>query len=141
MKYDGERVHTHFVPGPEHVGFKQVIHGGILATLLDEVMAWACIAVTRDLAYCAEFTVRFVEPAKPGDELTATAWLTANRRRMFETAAEVKNSQGKVIATATGKYLPIKGDIVAEMATDLVGDTTLVQKLPPDSSRPDSFRK
>ena len=39
---DGRIVRTRFHPRPEHAGFKGVVHGGIIATVLDEVMVWAC---------------------------------------------------------------------------------------------------
>lgn len=118
---DGREVRTHFTPRPEHIGFKGVVHGGILATLLDEVMAWACVAQTKRFAFCAELNVRFIKPAQPGTELLATAELTANRRdKIFEARAELKDHTGQIIASATGKYLPIKEADLAEMAEDMI---------------------
>ena len=38
---DGDGVKASFVPGPEHQGFGDVVHGGIISTVLDEAMAWA----------------------------------------------------------------------------------------------------
>ena len=32
---------TTWIPGPNYVGWEEKVHGGLLATLLDEVMAWA----------------------------------------------------------------------------------------------------
>src|SRR5689334_4462872 len=77
---DGHIVRTHFTPRPEHVGFSQVVHGGILATLLDEIMVWACGVQTKRFAYCAELTVRFLQPLQPGQEVIATGELITNRR-------------------------------------------------------------
>ena len=120
---DGHLVQSHFTPRPEHIGFKQVVHGGIIATLLDEIMVWACMAQTKRFAYCAEFTVRFLNPLRPGEETIATAELVTNRRdRIFETKSDLKDSAGKILATATGKYIPVKAVELADMATDLVGD-------------------
>src|SRR6185436_2207270 len=39
---DGRIVQAHFVPRLEHVGFKATVHGGLIATVLDEIMVWAC---------------------------------------------------------------------------------------------------
>ena len=118
---DDRVVRTRFTPRPEHIGFKGVVHGGILATLLDEVMAWACIAQTKRFAFCAELSVRFIKPARPGGELLATAELTANRRdKIFEAKGELKDQTGEIIASAIGKYLPIKEADLAEMAEDIV---------------------
>jgi uncharacterized protein (TIGR00369 family) len=118
---DGRIVQTRFTPRPEHNGFKQVVHGGILSTLLDEIMVWACVVSTKRFAYCAELNVRFVSPARPGEEILATAELAANRRdRIFDAKGELRKANGEIVATATGKYLPIKETDVAAMAADFV---------------------
>ena len=125
---DGRIVRTRFVPKPEHVGFKQTIHGGLLATLLDEIMAWACIAQTKRFGYCAELNVRFVQTARPGDEITATGELVNNlRNKLFEARAELRNSRDVVLATATGKYLAIKTPTVTDMMTDLIGNISAIE--------------
>ncbi len=120
---DGSVVHCRFVPRPEHIGFKQVIHGGLIAAVLDEIMVWVCAVQTRRFAFCAELTVRFLRPARPGEELIATGELAGNRKeKMFEARADLKNQAGLVLASATGKYLPIKDTDAAEMATEFVDD-------------------
>lgn len=120
---DGTTVQTHFTPRPEHIGFKQVIHGGLIATLLDEIMVWACAVNTKRFAYCAEMTTRFLRPIRPGETIIAIGELAANRRnKIFEAAAQVKNQSGDLLATASGKYLPVKEVELSDMARDFVGD-------------------
>lgn len=120
---DGRMVHGRFTPRAEHVGFKQVVHGGIISTLLDEIMVWACVVQTKRFAYCAELNVRFVKPTRPGEEVSCTAELVENRRdKIFDARAELKNSAGEILATATGRYLPIKNIEATDMATDFVDD-------------------
>lgn len=124
---DGETVQGRFTPRTEHIGFKGVTHGGLLATVLDEVMVWACAVQTRRFAFCAEMSVRFLQPASPGVELTAIGRLTEDRRgRVFQASGELVDSSGAVIATSTGRYLPIKGDAAKGMEEDLVGDISSV---------------
>jgi uncharacterized protein (TIGR00369 family) len=120
---DGRVVQTRFVPRAEHVGFRQTVHGGLTATLLDEIMVWACAVQTKRFAFCAELNVRFLNPVRPGEELVATGELVSNRRgKLFEAKAELRNQAGLALATATGKYLPIKQADLAEMVTDFVDD-------------------
>ena len=122
---DGQKVHARFTPRPEHVGFKQTVHGGLIATVLDEIMVWACAVQTRRFAYCAELTVRFASPLQPGDQTVVTGELVNNRRgKIFETRAEVRNAAGQLLASATGKYMPIGDADTSLMATDFVGDAS-----------------
>ncbi len=120
---DERLVTVRFVPRPEHAGFKQTVHGGLLATVLDEMMVWVCGVQSGRFAYCAELSVRFLHPARPGAEITGTAELTNNRRnKLFEARAELTNSQGIVLARGSGKYLPIKEADAAAMLDDFVGN-------------------
>ena len=131
---DGQSVRTHFVPRKEHIGFEHTVHGGLISTLLDEIMVWACAVRTRRFAFCAELNVRFLKPARPESEVLAVGELTANRRgKIFEARAELKDAAGAVLATATGKYLPIKASETASLVTDFVGDAKWVVEGQPTS--------
>jgi acyl-coenzyme A thioesterase PaaI-like protein len=132
---DGRRVQTRFVPRAEHVGFRHTVHGGLIATLLDELMVWACAVRTRRFSYCAELTVRFLLPVRPDQALLATGELVCNRRdKLFEAGAELRNEAGVTLASASGKYLPIKQADLRELATDFVDDPAWVLESP--SRRP-----
>ena len=123
MTTDGRAVHVRFTPRAEHVGFKQVVHGGVLATVLDELMVWACAVQTHRFAFCAELNVRYLHPARPGDLLDGSAELVENRRgRILEAKAELRSSNGAVLVSATGKYMPVKGEVTAELLSDVVAD-------------------
>ena len=127
---DGRIVHARFTPCAEHVGFKQVIHGGIISTLLDEIMVWACVVQTKRFAYCAELNVRFVKPVRPGEPITGTAELVENRRnKIFDARSELKNAAGEILAAGTGRYLPIKNIEATDMAADFVDDPRWVFEL------------
>src|SRR5437762_54292 len=54
LETDGTSVQAQFTPEVVHVGFKGIVHGGIISTLLDELMVWACAVQTRRFAFCAE---------------------------------------------------------------------------------------
>lgn len=119
---DGRLVRTKFVPRPEHNGFKGVVHGGLITTVLDEIMFWACAVQTRRLSICAELNVRFLSPMPPAGEFVASAEMVANRKdRVYEAQAAMLDASGVALAKATGKYLPMKNTEVSQIAADLVG--------------------
>lgn len=124
---DGRIVQTRFHPRPEHIGFKNVVHGGLIATVLDEIMVWACAVQTGQFAFCAELNLRYLNPLPPGEDVVVTGELMANRGdRIFEAQAAVKNLRGQALARAKWKYLPVKTAELTEMLTDVVGDMDLV---------------
>ena len=101
-------VTTTFTPGPDHIGFEGIIHGGVLATVLDEAMVWAAIWSSKRICVAGELTIRFRESARPGDALLVTATLDAARSKLITTRGEIRRtSDGAVVATAAGKFVPL----------------------------------
>jgi uncharacterized protein (TIGR00369 family) len=125
---DGRSVQARFIPGAEHSGFHRTVHGGLLATVLDEVMVWACAVASRRFGYCAEFNIRFLHPVRPGEPTLVTGELVTNRKnRIYEAKAQIQDESGRVLASATGKYLPLKGGGEGEpLVADVVGDISWV---------------
>ena len=103
---DTGNVRTAFTPGPQHIGFDEIIHGGILATLVDELMVWTAIWASRKACVAGELSLRFVQKSLPGVPLAATATISRNRSRLVEATCEVR-AQGQLICTAAGKYIPL----------------------------------
>ncbi len=85
-------------------GWDGIAHGGILATILDEVMAWA--PASHDAwAVTAEMHVRFRSPANPGERLAATGRVIEKRRRIYRVDGEIRGADGRLVASATGRFL------------------------------------
>ena len=95
---------TEWVGGDDYVGWSDKLHGGIIATLLDEVMAWAPSSYDS-WAVTAEMTVRYRSPANPGERLEAAGRVTERRRRIYEVHGEVRGADGRLIAEGRGRYL------------------------------------
>jgi len=127
---DGRVVRSQFKPRTEHAGFRHTVHGGLIATVLDEAMVWACAVQTRQFGFCAELNVRFVHPLNPGQSVIVVSELSANRRgRLFDAKSELQDDTGRVLASATGKYIPLKGIQISEMASDFVGNWQWILEL------------
>jgi uncharacterized protein (TIGR00369 family) len=95
---------TEWVAGEDFVGWSDKLHGGIIATLLDEVMAWAPSSFDS-WAVTAEMTVRYRSPALPGERLEATGRVSERRRRIYEVHGEVRGADGRLVAEGSGRYL------------------------------------
>jgi acyl-coenzyme A thioesterase PaaI-like protein len=127
---EGNVVTAKFRPCPEHIGFKGVVHGGITATVLDEIMVWACVVATRKFAFCAELNVRYLQPLTPDVEVLVTSELVADRRgRILEAKAAVLNAAGEPLVQATGKYMPIRTADASLMMADFIGDASWLTQL------------
>lgn len=119
---EGMRVCSKFRPSPFHVGFLTVVHGGVVATVLDEAMAWACAALMGRFSFCAELVVRYLRPVRPGVEYTVFGEITKELKgKIYEAQARLESGDGQLMARATGKYVPVPDEQLKEMAADLLG--------------------
>ena len=98
---------SEFTPGPNHVGYPGVVHGGMIYSALDDVMAnWLYLRGAR--AYTARCEIRYRKPAAPGERLLLSGRPTGRRRKVVEMeAAATRASDGKVVATATGTFVVV----------------------------------
>lgn len=87
-------------------GWKGFAHGGIVSTLLDETMIYAC-GVTGWLSVTAEITVRFIRPVPTGVPISVTGCMVEDRGRFYVTRGEV-TKDGETLASATGKMFPVQ---------------------------------
>ena len=107
VKRAGAEVHIECTP-PKHMqGWKNILHGGIISTLLDEAITHIGIGTYDGPAVTAQLEVRFRNPAPTGVKLYVSAERIKVSRRLIEAKATVKLSDSTVIATGTGKVMPV----------------------------------
>ena len=83
-----------------------VVHGGMVATLLDTAMGAACAStLTDDQGFLtADLHVEFYRPARPG-RLRADGRVVQRTRRIAFCAAELTDADGQLLASARGTQI------------------------------------
>jgi acyl-coenzyme A thioesterase PaaI-like protein len=90
---------------PAFEGWEGIAHGGIIATILDEVMAWALVGADN-WGVTARMSVDFRRPVPVGRPIRAEGLIARMRRRIVETTASLVDAEtGELLATATGTYV------------------------------------
>lgn len=89
---------------PDHFqGFPGVLHGGITATILDEVVGRVfMIDDPNRLMYTARLTTRYRKHVPVGQELRVVGTRLKDRGRMGEAKAEMYGPDGELLAEAEG---------------------------------------
>src|SRR5208282_1451046 len=100
------RIRGKFTIGPEYQGAPGYLHGGIIATLLDEVMAKVS-RFAKDHAMTADLTVEYRKPVPVGEELTVEGWEVGREGRMRSREGEIRNASGVVLARGRGRFIEI----------------------------------
>lgn len=110
----GELLGT-FMPAEHHQGYPQRLHGGLASTILDETIGRA-INLTEESAWgvTVELTLRFKQPVPLDREVRAIGRITKNSSRLFEGTGEIVLADGTVAVEASGKYLKMPIDKIAQ---------------------------
>lgn len=82
-------------------GWQGVVHGGIIAALLDEACIYACRAKS-DQCVTAELQVRYRQPVPVGAAVTVEGRLTDSNRKIWLASAQLKINN-TLYAEATAK--------------------------------------
>lgn len=99
----GERYEFDFTPARHHQGWQGIVHGGIVATVLDEAMT-RLLWEQGMMVVTAEITVRYRKPLMVGTHVRVSAWKVREFGRLVEAAAVVADNEDEY-ATAAGKFM------------------------------------
>ncbi|HUK81936.1 MAG TPA: PaaI family thioesterase [Verrucomicrobiae bacterium] len=126
FRHEGKEVFADFVAQPHHAGFRDIVHGGIISTALDEAMFWAAASATKRFCLAAELNVRFLRKVSVGQKCVIVARLNADRGRLWESSAELRDAASKVCARATCKQVPMDPAEMKFAAGDFLPDPSTV---------------
>jgi len=93
LDYDGRYDH-----------FLNDVHGGAIATLVDNAGWFAAAACYSTWIVSVEFSVRYHEPAGR-EKLTAIGSVVRSGKRLTSTQMEVRNESGVLVATGAGSFV------------------------------------
>ncbi len=91
---------------PDHLsGWSNMIHGGVLMTILDEVMSWSAIYFLKTLVMTQNMNIDFVKSAYVGKELKAEGRLIeVVRRHQALMEGVIYDENGDVCAKSTATF-------------------------------------
>ena len=116
VQEDGS-VATEYKVEKRFVGYSTVLHGGILASLLDEVMIKA-ILQENILAVTAGMELKFKKPIYVNQTIRLMGKVTSRKGGLFKTEG-IARVDDQVVGTATGTYIRAKGDLAETLASSL----------------------
>jgi uncharacterized protein (TIGR00369 family) len=91
-------------------GWTKVVHGGLLAAVLDEALIYAAGAKGH-ICVTGEMTVRFVKPASTGVAYALRGRFLEDKGRIVLAESSLCDGQGQEVARASGKLFKVPGKI------------------------------
>lgn len=86
------RTRTVWRPRKEHQGFKDIVHGGLVATVLDEVMI-RMLYMRGIPAVTGTMETKLLKPLEAGRDYRFEGWLVRDRGRAVITEAEALDAE------------------------------------------------
>jgi uncharacterized protein (TIGR00369 family) len=103
---DGESILSKWNPCREFEGWVEVLHGGIQATLLDEIAAWVVYTKCKTAGVTAELKVKYKKPVFTNQgEILIKGRLVEMNKRLAIIQAQLFNAENQLCAEADIKYV------------------------------------
>jgi uncharacterized protein (TIGR00369 family) len=101
---DGDDVVTRMTPSDRYQGPPGIMHGGLVATLADEVGAWACIVFLGKFGFTVTWNARFKQAVRIGKEVEARARIAKSSSRFVDVEVVV-SQEGRACFTSEFRFL------------------------------------
>ena len=116
--------------GTDFSGAPTLVHGGVLAALCDDALAWASIVLARRFALTAESRLRYLEPVPCDREFTVSARVIGLLDEQIWATSEIRIGE-TVHVRAEARLTVLGGELAAGM-----GVLTDEQGSVPDQAAP-----
>jgi len=108
----------------QHLRTHGILHGGVVATMLDTAMGRAVSTLCRDDQGCVtvQLNVNFIRPSWSGETLTITGEVQHSGRQTAVARGEIRTAAGVLVATGSGTFMfvarPSEGQPLFVQQTD-----------------------
>jgi len=103
---DGE-VTAEFTANENHVGYENTVHGGIIYSTLDDVMA-NVLYLQNIKAHTARCEIRYRRPLEVGQTILLRGWIESERRRLIQLRGEARLADGDhIVADAEASFMRV----------------------------------
>lgn len=113
---DGDDIVSFWNPSQHYQGWRGVMHGGILATLIDETGGWVIARKLQTTGMTTSLQLHYRHAVTANDpQLTIRAHIKEQRHGMVTLEATLESSQGEVCVTAEAVYYTFDKQQAREM--------------------------
>jgi uncharacterized protein (TIGR00369 family) len=103
---EAQRIRGRFRLPADYQGGAGFVHGGIIAMLLDEVMAKVS-RFAKDHAVTGEMTIEYRKPVPVGEDIVVEGWEVGRDGRVRQREGEIRNASGVILASGRARFIEI----------------------------------
>ena len=121
----GDRVCSDITLQRNHEGWENMAHGGIISTILDEVMSWTVLYFKRTFLVTRKMNMKYIKPVSLGIPLTARGKILdepGNSR--IEVQGEIVDAEGKLLVRSLGEFVMLAENQLTSVPQSLKREMT-----------------
>lgn len=111
---DGDDVVTRFVPGERYQGPPGIMHGGLVATLADEIAAWVLVLQMKRFGFTAEMQCKLKRPLRVGQEVEGRGRIVRPGTRVVGIEVHL-HQDGAIVYEGQLKFALLDEDAAAKL--------------------------
>jgi len=104
----GNEVCSEITLGKNHEGWENMAHGGIVSTLLDEVMSWTIMYFKKIFLVTRKMDIKYIRPVLIGTPLTVKGKvLDDSEPPKIKARAEIRDSEGHLLVRSSAEFVEL----------------------------------
>ena len=102
---EGDEVISEWEPKPQFQGYGNILHGGIIATIMDEIASWYIFTQLKTAGVTYQLTTKYRSPVYTDKgKITIRARLKEQKRRMTDIEVKLYGHDGKLCSEGVVGY-------------------------------------
>ena len=112
---DKQQIESEWTPNNNFEGYQNVLHGGIQATMLDEIASWAVYAILKTGGVTAKMQIRYHKPVLLTDgPIRLNAKIDWFEKGLANIKTQLINKKGVICTEGTIQYFVFPEDIARQ---------------------------
>ena len=111
---DGQ-LYTTFTPGRHYCSWGSIMHGGIAATIIDEIAGWSVMFLRQSLCVTKNLNIDYHSPVTLHQPLTVISTIEQAGKREVRVAARLFNEQKQCCVAGTATLIPLSAPLAKRL--------------------------
>ena len=113
--HENQEITTNYTATDIHQGFPNHLHGGIISTILDEVMSRVCLIYGK-WGMTANMSIKYLKPISIGTKFKATAKAVRQNRKLIEVSGKIFLPDNSLAIESSAIFLFIESEKLLKMS-------------------------
>lgn len=115
-----DRVCSNMILKKDHEGWENMAHGGIISTMLDEVMSWTVLFFKKTFLVTQKMDIKYIKPVPLGVPLTVRGKILDDTRApRIEVRGEIVDAQQKLLVRSTGEFVMLAENRLSSVSQEM----------------------